>query len=147
LLADKKALEKQVAELRRSGGGDASGGGLLSQSVDIGAHKLLVATVPAPDVKELQAIGDGVRDGIGSGVGVLGASFDDGKAALVIVVSDALREKGVAAGDLVKAVGAKTGIRGGGKPHMAQAGVAPDALAATLDAAREIISAVLAGLA
>jgi hypothetical protein len=30
---------------------------------------------------------------------------------------------------------------------MAQAGVAPDALAATLDAAREIISAVLAGLA
>jgi len=147
LLADKKALEKQVAELRRSGGGDASGSGLLAQSVDIGAHKLLVATVPAPDVKELQAIGDGVRDGIGSGVGVLGASFEDGKAALVIVVSDALRDKGVAAGDLVKAVGSKTGIRGGGKPHMAQAGVAPDALAATLDAAREIVSAVLAGLA
>ena len=147
LLADKKALEKQVAELRRSGGGDASGGGLLSQSVDIGAHKLLVATVPAPDVKELQAIGDGVRDGIGSGVGVLGASFEDGKAAMVVVVSDALREKGVAAGDLVKAVGAKTGIRGGGKPHMAQAGVAPEALAATLDAAREIIGAVLTGLA
>ena len=89
LLAEKKTLEKQVADLRRSGGGDASGGGLLAQAADVAAHKLLVATVSALDVRELQAIGDGVRDGIGSGVGVLGASFEDGKAAMVVVVSDA----------------------------------------------------------
>jgi alanyl-tRNA synthetase len=37
----------------------------------------------------------------------------------------------VSANDLVKAFGTKTGARGGGKPHMAQAGLA----AADLDAA------------
>jgi len=88
-------------------------------------------TVKADDVKELQAIGDSVRESIGSGAGVLGAAFEDGKAALLVVVSDALREKGVSANDLVKAFGAKTGARGGGKPHMAQAGLA----AADLDSA------------
>src|ERR1035437_3791179 len=41
--------------------------------------------------------------------------------ALLIVVSHALREKGVCENDLMKAFGAKTGGRGGGKPHMAQA--------------------------
>jgi len=77
-------------------------------------------------VKELQALGDAIREKLGSGVGVLAASFDDGKNALLVVVTDDLRERGVNAGNLIKDLAAAAGGRGGGKPHMAQAGI-PDA--------------------
>ena len=129
LIGEKKALEKKLEEALKGGGGGASE--LLAGAVKVGAHTLVARTVKAGDLKELQAMGDSIRDAIGSGAGVLGAAFEDGRAALLIVVSDALREKGVSANDLVKTFGAKTGARGGGKPHMAQAGLA----AADLDAA------------
>jgi alanyl-tRNA synthetase len=77
-------------------------------------------------VKELQALGDAVREQLGSGVGVLAASFEDGKNALIVVVTDDLREKGVHANTLIKDIAAAAGGKGGGKPHMAQAGI-PDA--------------------
>ena len=130
LIADKKALEKKLEEALKSGGGGGAWD-VLATAEKAGAHHLVARTVKAGDVKELQALGDSVREAIGSGVGVLGAAFEDGRAALLIVVGDALREKGVSANDLVKAFGTKTGARGGGKPHMAQAGLA----AADLDAA------------
>ena len=82
--------------------------------------------VHAGDVKELQALGDAVRDKLGSGVGVLAASFEDGKNTLLVVVTDDLRERGVRADALIKDIAAAAGGRGGGKPHMAQAGI-PDA--------------------
>jgi alanyl-tRNA synthetase len=75
---------------------------------------------------------------------VLGAAFDEGKASLLMVVSDALRERGVSAGDLVKAFALRTGTRGGGKPHMAQAGLPADQLDGALKVAREIVRAALA---
>jgi alanyl-tRNA synthetase len=130
LIAEKKALENKLEEALKSGGGGGAWD-VLATVEKAGAHNLVARTVKVGDVKELQALGDGVREAIGSGVGVLGAAFEDGRAALLIVVSDALREKGVSANDLVKAFGTKTGARGGGKPHMAQAGLA----AADLDAA------------
>ena len=62
---------------------------------------------------------------------------------LVVVVSDDLRGRGVTAGGLVKAIAAKTGIRGGGKDHMAQAGVTaaqvPDMPAIASQVAREAL--------
>ena len=63
--------------------------------------------VRAGDVKELQALGDAVREKLGSGVGVLAASFEDGKNSLLVVVTDDLRDRGVRAGD------ADQGHRGG----------------------------------
>jgi len=145
LLGEKKALEKQVAELRASGGG--GGDALLGQATGVGAYRMLATMVTVADVKELQALGDTVRDALGNGIGVLGADVGDGKAALLIVVGDAVRERGVSAGDLVKAVGAKTGARGGGKPHMAQAGVASAAIAETVGVATEIVRTSLEALA
>ena len=67
-----------------------------------------------------------------SGVAVLGASLADGKTTIIVVVSDDLRERGVRADAIVRDVAAIAGGRGGGKPHMAQAGI-PDA--GKLDAA------------
>ena len=43
-----------------------------------------------------------------------------------MVVTDDLVGRGITAGGLVKALAAETGIKGGGKPHMAQAGVAAE---------------------
>jgi alanyl-tRNA synthetase len=88
--------------------------------------RLVTGTVKAADVKELQSLGDAIREKIGSGVGVVGASFEDGKNSLIVVVSDDLREKGLRADTLIKDIAAAAGGRGGGKAHLAQAGI-PDA--------------------
>ena len=88
--------------------------------------RLITAVVKAEDVKELQALGDAVREKIGSGVGVIAASFEDGRNTLLVVVTDDLRDRGVRADALIKDIAAAAGGRGGGKPHMAQAGI-PDA--------------------
>ena len=59
-----------------------------------------------------------------STVAVLGASLDDGKTALLGVVTDDIRDRGIRADEIIRDVAAVVGGRGGGKPHMAQAGVA-----------------------
>jgi alanyl-tRNA synthetase len=88
--------------------------------------------VSAGDLKELQALGDALREQLRSGVGVLGTTFADGKSTLLVVVTDDLKDRGVRADALVREIAAVAGGKGGGKPHMAQAGI-PDA--AKLDAA------------
>ena len=98
------------------------------------------------DVKALQAAGDELRAKLGTGVAVLGASFADGKNALLVVITDDLREKGMKADALVREIAAIAGGKGGGKPHMAQAGI-PDAalLPAALAQAAAIVRAQLEG--
>jgi alanyl-tRNA synthetase len=81
-------------------------------------------------------------------VAFLGASHDGGKWTLLAVVTDDLRDRGVSANDLVKRIGARTGARGGGKPHMAQAGFASqDALEAAMPVAAEVGESALSGAA
>ena len=153
LLSEKRALEKRLEEALRGGASPnagsvrsvsegalgSSGGRPLTESAQmVGGYRLLRAAVQAPDLRTLQTLGDAVRAELPAGVGVLGATFDEGKASLLIVVGDALREKGVSAADLVKALAERVGVRGGGKAHMAQAGVTPEALEGVLDTAREI---------
>jgi alanyl-tRNA synthetase len=79
--------------------------------------------VAVPDAKSLQTIGDAVREKLGSGVAILGATFEDGKSTLLAVVTDDLVARGLKADVLVKELAAAIGGRGGGKPHMAQAGI------------------------
>ena len=103
--------------------GGRQGGDLLAGVESVNGSQLLAKVVRAGSMKDLQALGDVVREKLGSGVGVLVADFGEDKGGLVVVVSDDLRAKGVTAGGIVKTLSAKTGIRGGGKDHMAQAGV------------------------
>lgn len=95
-------------------------------------------------MKSLQAMGDALREQLRSGVGVLGTRLEDGKAALLVIVTDDLRARGVNAGTIVRDVAAVAGGRGGGKPHMAQAGI-PDAarLDAALAEAPRLVSALV----
>ena len=141
LLEENKQLEKRLDEAMRGG---SAGGGMASQIVakasDVAGVKLAVARVDVPDVKSFQALADAVRDGLGSGIAVLGASLSDGKGALIVVVTDDIREKGYRADTLVRDIAATVGGRGGGKPHMAQAGVD----AAQIDAALASAPAIVA---
>jgi len=82
--------------------------------------------VHVDDAKALQGLGDALREQLTSGVGLLAARLADGKGSLLAVVTDDLRAKGLRADAIVRDVAAIAGGRGGGKPHMAQAGI-PDA--------------------
>jgi len=128
LLEERRVLERRLDEAMRGGGDQLQT--LIGRAQSIGGgtngSRLVAGVVRAGDVKELQALGDAIREKLGSGVGVLAASFEDGKNTLLVVVTDDLRERGVRADALIKDIAAAAGGRGGGKPHMAQAGI-PDA--------------------
>jgi alanyl-tRNA synthetase len=145
LLDERRGLEKKLEEAMKGGSGDALQQ-LLTQAQSLGnnGERLVVGEVTVPDVKSLQALGDLVREQLRSGVAVLGARLDDGKASLLAVVTDDLRERGVRADAIVRDVAAIAGGRGGGKPHMAQAGV-PDAtrLADALAEAPRLVKALV----
>jgi alanyl-tRNA synthetase len=126
LLDERRALERRLEEALRGGGDQLQGLFGRAETVGDNGTRLVSGLVRAGDVKELQALGDAVREKLGSGVGVLAASFEDGKNTLLVVVTDDLRERGVRADALIKDIAAAAGGRGGGKPHMAQAGI-PDA--------------------
>jgi len=127
LVDERRALEKRIDEAMRGGGG---GGGAIKSLVEQGSIvngvKVVAANVSAPDLPALQAMGDALREQMESGVGVLAASFENGKNTMLAVVSDDLREKGVRADTILRELAAAAGGKGGGKPHMAQAGI-PDA--------------------
>jgi alanyl-tRNA synthetase len=126
LLEERRGLERRLEEAMRGGGDQLQS--LLEKSVSVGTNgvRYVSGTVRASDVKELQVFGDALRERIGSGVGVVGSKFSDGKGGLIVIVSDDLRERGIRADTLIKEIAAAAGGRGGGKAHMAQAGL-PDA--------------------
>jgi alanyl-tRNA synthetase len=144
LFEERKQLEKRLDEAMRGGG---AGGGLAQQlagqATDVAGTRFVVARVDVADAKSLQSLGDGVREALGSGVALLGAVLADGKGALLAVSTDDARDRGLRADVLVRDVAATVGGRGGGKPHMAQAGID----AAQIDAALAAGAGVLARLA
>ncbi len=130
LLEERRALEKRVADALKGGGGglgDVIGNALMIHGVKVASGE--VAGVP--DMKSLLALGDAMREQLGSGIGVLVTRFEDGKSAMVATVTDDVRSRGVAADAIVKELAAIGGGRGGGKSHMAQAGL-PNAAAGAL---------------
>ncbi|HVZ47877.1 MAG TPA: alanine--tRNA ligase [Gemmatimonadaceae bacterium] len=145
LIADRKALEKKLDEALR-GGGNSAAQRILASGAAVGPWRVVGGKADVAALAELQALGDSVREQLAGGVGVLGGVFEEGKAALVFVVGDALRAKGVSAGDLVKGFAAQTGGRGGGKPHLAQMGADPATIDRSIADAQAFVAAQLAGV-
>ncbi|HEY8165964.1 MAG TPA: alanine--tRNA ligase [Gemmatimonadaceae bacterium] len=143
LVEERRTLERKLEEALRSGGGEIDRLLSLVQTVD--GTRVVASQVSAEDSRALTTLGDALRDRMQSGVAVLAASFADGKSSLLGIVSDDLRERGLRADEIVREVAAVAGGRGGGKPHMAQAGVPdasriPDALAAVVSIVRSHLS-------
>jgi alanyl-tRNA synthetase len=134
LVEERRALEKRLDEALRGGGGGSQVQSLIGGAQLQGGARIIASRVDVGDMKALQALGDALREQMESGIAVLAASTE-GKHTLLVVVTDDLRDKGVRADTVIKEVAAIAGGRGGGKQHMAQAGIPdaeriPDALAA-----------------
>jgi alanyl-tRNA synthetase len=95
----------------------------LAKTAEIrGGIALLASQVEAADPKALRELGDVLRNRLGpSAVTALAARTPEGKAILLVTVGPELRGR-LKAGELVSAMAAAVGGRGGGKPEMAQAG-------------------------
>ncbi|MCJ7627248.1 MAG: DHHA1 domain-containing protein, partial [Longimicrobiales bacterium] len=95
----------------------------------------------ADDVREW---GDGYRGGGAGRVAVVAAELPEGKSTLFVFVSDDLIARGIRADLLIREVAERVGGKGGGRPHMAQAGVGdPSALDDALAAGRGILERLL----
>lgn len=120
LLDERKALQNEIASLRREiamGGG----GGADTEIRDVAGTKLIAQALDGVSGKELPALIDAHKDKIGSGVVIL-IALNDGKAAVAVGVTEDLSGARSAV-DIVKvAVQALGGKGGGGKPHLAQGG-------------------------
>jgi alanyl-tRNA synthetase len=142
LVEERKTLEKRIDEAMRSGGGGEVDR-IISQQQQVDGVVVVATTVTPSDMKSLTTLADSVRDKLSSGVAVLAADVN-GKHTLICVVSDDARDKGLRADEILKAVAAIAGGRGGGKAHLAQAGIPDgsriaDALAAVAPTVRGMI--------
>jgi alanyl-tRNA synthetase len=144
LVAERDALRKELAKLQQESAREGLKD-VLDSPRDVAGLRVITARVPAEDKNAFMQLGDHVRDKLGSeGVVVLGAEMD-GKATLLVTITDDLvKAKRLLAGNLVKAMAEMGGGRGGGRPNMAQAGMPDGAgLDKALAAADDIITAQL----
>ncbi|MFQ5785770.1 MAG: alanine--tRNA ligase [Alphaproteobacteria bacterium] len=136
LIEQRKRLERELAEARRrlaAGGGD-------DEVREVAGVRLAARRLDGTPPKELRGLADDLKKRIGSGVVAL-VTVNDGKAALVVGVTDDLTGR-LSAVDLARAGAAALGGKGGGgRPDMAQAG-GPDG--ARADAALTAIERAIA---
>ncbi len=133
-----KALRAELDEARRAQAGDRVGE-LVAAASEKDGTRVVARRVEVADRKALMDLADALRESLGSGVGVLAAVIEE-KGTLLVVVTDDLVSRGLKAGPLVNEIAALAGGRGGGKPHLAQAGAKDvERLAAAIDAAEAIV--------
>ena len=120
LMAEVKALTSENESLKSKAAKDALGD-VMNQVVEVKGVKLLATSVEGVDMNGLRDLGDQLKEKIGEGV-VLIASSNEGKVNLIAMATDEAMKNGAHAGNLIKAIAAKVGGGGGGRPNMAQAG-------------------------
>lgn len=121
LLEERKRLENELSNLRRQMASGGGAGGAAPEIKTIGSVKFTARVLEGFPAKDLKPMVDDLKKSIGSGVVTLIAT-DDGKASIVVGVTDDLTAR-YSAVDLVKAgAEAMGGKGGGGRPDMAQAG-------------------------
>jgi alanyl-tRNA synthetase len=144
-------LRARVRELERG----ARAGGAAAEALDIdallaaaaerGGARVLASVVSGVEGKGLMELVDRLKGRLGEAAIVLG-SARDGHVELVASVAPALVERGVKAGEIVKAAAAVVGGGGGGRDTLARAGGRDAAkLPEALEAARAAIEAALVG--
>jgi alanyl-tRNA synthetase len=123
LSEERRRLERELADARKALAlaGPAQSGGNSDGARTIAGVKAVLRLVEGVSAKDLKSLADDAKTKIGSGV-VAFAAVADGKASLVVGVTDDLTGR-VSAVDLVR-LGAEAlgGKGGGGRPDMAQAG-------------------------
>lgn len=95
---------------------------LLAKAENIGALRLITATIDDVSPDGLKALAESLRNKGNDLVVVLGSVHAQDKLTLVAGVSDALTKQGFNAGNLAKTAATICGGSGGGRPQLAQAG-------------------------
>ncbi|MEK4033209.1 alanine--tRNA ligase [Methylocystis sp. IM3] len=129
LVEERKRLERDLADAKRKlamGGGGSAGAG--PEAREVAGVKLLTRAVEGIDAKDLKSLVDDAKKSIGSGIVAIASASPDGKAGIVVGVTDDLTEKYSAVEFVRVASAALGGKGGGGRPDLAQAG-GPDATA------------------
>jgi alanyl-tRNA synthetase len=104
---------------------------------------VLATTVTVSDAKALLELVDRLKGRIGDAAILLGTAVD-GRVHLVASVAPALVERGVRAGEVVKAAAEVVGGGGGGRDTMAQAGGRdPERLDEAIEAGEAVILSAL----
>ena len=138
-------LRKQVQELKSRGPDDAFGT-LLAGALSLPAGRCLVGALEIEEGTDLRALGDRVRGQLGTGAALLAVTAGK-KVTLLAVVSDDLVAGGtVRADEIVRAAASAVGGSGGGKPHLAMAGVGdPSRVDEAMAAGRAKLALALGG--
>jgi alanyl-tRNA synthetase len=139
LIEERRKLERELVETRKklASGGGGSGSTPVKE---VGGVKVAARTLDGVPARELKGMADAMKAEIGSGVVVV-IGGDEGKASIVVGVTDDLTDR-LSAVDLVRVGSAALGGKGGGgRPDMAQAG-GPD-----VSKANDAIAAIETSLA
>ena len=117
MLEENRRLERQVQDLLRSGSG-ARDAGSVERIGDVDLH---IEESPLDDRAQIGVLMDGFRAKHKRAISVL---FTTGqRPGIHVAVTDDLVSQGLKAGEIVNAIAATVGGKGGGRPHFASAGV------------------------
>lgn len=134
-------IREQQKEIERLKLRLAQGGGTAEDQIsEINGLKLLVRRVEGLGKDGRRQLADSLTRKIAPGMVVLG-DVVDGKASILVMVSDEATKR-VQAGKVIKEL---PGARGGGKPDLAEGGVEPDKLDEALNAVPVVLEKLLAG--
>jgi alanyl-tRNA synthetase len=143
LLDERKRLERDLSDAKKK---LAMGGGGKSDGADgvrvVGDVKLMARAVEGVELKDLRSLADEGKKKVGSGIVAIVGVAGDGKAGIVVGVTEDLTSRFNAVDLVRKGAEVLGGKGGGGRPDMAQAG-GPDGSKA--DAALAAIAAALGG--
>ena len=145
LMEERKRLERELSDARKRlamGGGGAANGVAAGGVREVGNVKLMARLVEGIEMKDLKSLADDGKKQLGSGVVAIVGVTGDGKAGVVVGVTQDLTSR-YSAVDLVRVASEALGGKGGGgRPDTAQAG-GPDG--AKADAALWAIEKAMAG--
>ncbi len=121
LLLELRERDREIESFKAKIASDKASS-VVASAKDIGGIKVISYKVDDLEQKDLRVLADNVRDRIGSGIIVLASLKNSQVSMLVMVTKDLI--KNFHAGEILKASAEIAGGKGGGKPEMAQGGIA-----------------------
>ncbi|MBN2692516.1 MAG: alanine--tRNA ligase [Burkholderiaceae bacterium] len=137
LLEQQRQLDKDMAQIKAQQAA-AQGDAMLSQAIDMGGAKVLLARMDGLDAKGLREAVDRIKSKLKTAVVLLVSKEGDKVQLAVGVTADRLGQ--IKAGDLVSVAAQAVGGKGGGRPDFAMAGgTQPEHIDAALAQARSLL--------
>lgn len=119
LLEEQRNLEKKLEQFKAHAAAQKAQSS-LQHARTINGTRVVIEKVEFDDANEMRSYADKVRDQLGSGIVVLGASFGDKCGLLVALTKDLTNQ--YHAGKIIGRLADVVGGKGGGRPDLAQAG-------------------------